>query len=146
MKLWRLLLDGNFNHYFTLNRYCMSKIFTQLKKAKVKNSIFHLKSMLFILGLFAFFQSGRGQSVSGTILASDNSPLVGATILEKGTTNGTIADIDGNFTLNVKLPAILEISYVGYTTKEVSVTSSTSGLSITLDEGAALNEVVVLCS
>ena len=49
-------------------------------------------------------------------------PIIGATVLEKGnTTNGTITDIDGNFTINLPANATLSISYIGYITQEIQV-------------------------
>ena len=48
-------------------------------------------------------------------------PVIGASVLEKGTTNGTITDFDGRFTLNVRSGATLVISYIGYKTQEVKV-------------------------
>jgi len=85
------------------------------------------------------------QSVSGTVTSSsDGSPVIGASILEKGTTNGTITDLDGRFSIQVKsLPATLEVSYIGFATQTVEVTSAGQALEISLDEGAALDEVVV---
>jgi len=85
------------------------------------------------------------QSVSGSVTDMDGVPLPGASIIEKGTTNGAQSDFDGNFTLDVAdQNAVLVVSYVGYATKEVSVSNQTQ-LSITLEEdAAALDEVVVV--
>ncbi len=88
----------------------------------------------------------RQQSqVSGTILDSNGSPLPGATIIEKGTTNGTTTDFDGNF--NIKIAdknAILVVSYIGFATKEIKVNEQ-SNIQIVLQENAAgLDEVVVV--
>lgn len=58
------------------------------------------------------------RQASGHVTDSQG-PLIGATVMEKGTTNGTVTDFDGNFTLNVKPGATLVISYVGYETQEV---------------------------
>ncbi|MBR3473149.1 MAG: TonB-dependent receptor [Prevotella sp.] len=70
--------------------------------------------------------------------------LIGATVQEKGTTNGVVTDFDGNFSLNVKPGATLVVSYVGYITKEVSVGNS-SHIAVQLEEeGHNLNEVVVI--
>ena len=69
-------------------------------------------------------------------------PLIGATVMEKGTSNGTVTDINGNFSLNVKSGATLVISYVGYVTQEIK---AGSGLRITLaEDGHSVNEVVVI--
>ena len=69
-------------------------------------------------------------------------PIIGASVVEKGTANGTITDLDGNFSLNVKAGATLVVSYVGYKSEEVK--AGRGPLNITLKEDAkALDEVVV---
>ncbi|MDO5968752.1 TonB-dependent receptor [Flavivirga aquimarina] len=87
----------------------------------------------------------QGITVSGTITDANNQPLPGANIIEKGTTNGTQTDFDGNFTIEVNNEnATLIISFIGFTTQEVSVNGQ-SQLAITLKEdAAALDEVVVI--
>lgn len=84
-------------------------------------------------------------SVSGNVSDSDGTPLPGANILEKGTTNGAQADFDGNFSITVSDEnAVLIISYIGFATKEIS-TNGTANLTIVLEESAAgLDEVVVV--
>ena len=70
--------------------------------------------------------------------------LIGATIMEKGTTNGVVTDYDGNFSINVQSGATLVVSYVGYVSQEIKV-GNQSNLNIMLeDEGRNLNEVVVI--
>ncbi|MEG3657664.1 TonB-dependent receptor [Arenibacter palladensis] len=83
--------------------------------------------------------------VSGTITDTDGMPLPGASIVEKGTSNGTQTDFDGNFNISVKAQnAILVVSYLGFSTKEVAL-SGQSQLNIILEESAAgLDEVVVV--
>jgi iron complex outermembrane receptor protein len=82
--------------------------------------------------------------VSGTVTDETGAPLPGAAILVKGTTNGTITDLDGKFSLDVPTDAVLVISYLGYTPKEVSVTGQ-SILTIQLDQDdSELNEIVVV--
>ncbi|WP_345007824.1 SusC/RagA family TonB-linked outer membrane protein [Snuella lapsa] len=83
-------------------------------------------------------------AVSGTITDASGMPLPGASILEKGTSNGAQSDFDGNFTLNVSSnDAVLVVSYIGYATKEVAVAGQ-SNITIALAENAAaLDEVVV---
>ena len=66
------------------------------------------------------------KSISGTIVDSNGIPVIGANVLVKGTTNGTITDIDGNFTLTVPAGAILQISFIGYNSQEVTVGEQTS--------------------
>lgn len=82
--------------------------------------------------------------VKGSILDNKGEPIIGASILEKGTTNGTITDIDGNFFLNVSSnQSTLVISYVGYKTQEI--TANKANIQITLyEDSEALEEVVVI--
>ena len=83
------------------------------------------------------------KKVTGTVSDSQG-PVIGASVVEKGTTNGVVTDFDGNFTLNVKPSATLVISYIGYTTQEVAV-GNQSNFNITLlEDNAQLEEVVVV--
>ncbi len=84
-------------------------------------------------------------SVSGTVKDVSGVPLAGVTIIEKGTTNGTATDFDGNYSLTTSNSnAILIFSFIGFKTKEVSVGNNTT-LNVQLDEDtAALDEVVVV--
>jgi len=86
----------------------------------------------------------QSKRVSGKVLDDTGYPVIGANVIEKGTTNGVITDLDGNFSLELPDNAILQISYIGYTPKEIAVKGQTT-LSITLVEDTkALEEVVVV--
>ena len=81
--------------------------------------------------------------ITGVITDNQGVPLPGAAVLEKGTTNGTIADFDGKFSIEVSSDAILVISYIGYTAKEIS-TAGQNNFRIQLEPNAEqLTEVVV---
>lgn len=84
-------------------------------------------------------------TVSGTILDNLGTPLPGANIVEKGTTNGTQTDFDGNYSINVNNEnASLIFSYIGFSTKEIAI-SGQSIINVTLEESAAaLDEIVVV--
>ena len=84
--------------------------------------------------------------ISGTVVAAkDSEPLIGVNVLQKGTTNGIVTDIDGNFILSVPLPCELSITYVGYLGQSVKVSSATTPLKIALEEDSEmLDEVVVV--
>lgn len=83
-------------------------------------------------------------SVTGTVVDQNGEPLMGVNVIEKGTTNGTMTDMDGRFTLSVPGNATLQISYIGYTTEEVVVNNQTK-LNITLKEDSkSLDELVVV--
>lgn len=82
--------------------------------------------------------------ISGKVLDASGEPVIGASVIEKGTTNGTVTDIDGNFTLNVSsAQAQLEISYIGYKTQ---VLKSQAGklMAVTLSEDTEILEEVVV--
>lgn len=102
-----------------------------------------LKSIL-LSGAFLCFGLAKAQTVSGTV-SDVNGPLPGASVLVKGTTNGTQTDFDGNYTLNdVGDSATLVISYIGYTTEEIAVNGQTT-INVVLQEDAqALDEVVII--
>ena len=83
------------------------------------------------------------KKISGTVVDTKGEPIIGANILEKGSTNGTITDIDGKFQLSVPYNTFLVISYIGYQNKEIIVKNNTV-FSIQLEEDTKrLEEVVV---
>ena len=88
----------------------------------------------------------QNSTIKGKVVDANGEPIIGANVMEKGTTNGTITDFDGNFTLNVSKKSSLIISYIGYKTIEVSVAQAKAGkLDVTLQEDSeALDEVVVI--
>ena len=84
-------------------------------------------------------------TVKGTVADATGEPIIGASILVKGTSNGVITDIDGNFTLsNVAPTATLLVSYVGYKTQEIRVDGKTSFNIVLAEDAEVLDEVVVV--
>lgn len=80
--------------------------------------------------------------IQGIVVDNLGEPVIGANIVEKGTTNGTITDVNGGFSLEVSSNAVLEVSFIGYVTQSVPVKGST--VNVTLREDAqALDEVVI---
>jgi len=105
----------------------------------------NFKNLLFV-ALFFVTATVLGQSkITGTIVDETNQSLPGASVMEKGTTNGTQTDFDGKFTLNAKSNSgVLVISFIGYKSKEVSFSSSKANLgSIQLEEDSSLDEIVL---
>ena len=85
------------------------------------------------------------KAISGKVVDSKGESIIGANIMEKGTTNGTITDFDGNFSLNVAANAVLQISYIGYKTQEIPASQLKAGAVITLKEDTeVMDEVVVI--
>jgi TonB-linked SusC/RagA family outer membrane protein len=95
-------------------------------------------ALLLLVSTLTFAQS----KVSGTVKDAQGEPLVGVSVVEVGTTNGTVTDIDGNYTLNVKPGAKLKVSYVGFTPQTITA-GSTSAIKL-LEDNKTLNEVVVV--
>lgn len=88
--------------------------------------------------------SQQTKKITGTVVDASGIPIIGANIMVKGTTNGTITDIDGHFSLDVPDNAVLLISYIGYNTQIITVENKTK-FSIKLSENTeALDEVVVV--
>ena len=91
------------------------------------------------VGLFA-----QPLKVTGTVKDAANAPLIGVTVVEKGTTNGTMTDADGQFTLTVPDKQILQISMVGFKTQEIEVNGAAPINIVLAEELTAIDEVVVV--
>ncbi|MBA4745702.1 MAG: SusC/RagA family TonB-linked outer membrane protein [Muricauda sp.] len=138
------------------------KKLTLLKKEKLRKRL-ELKSSLCFIWVFLMFSNldagvtsisvdhrdfgafNYQVTVTGTVVDSQGAPLPGATVIEKGTSNGTQSDFDGNFSIQVSDPnAILVVSYIGFREVELPLEGKTE-LDITLSEDTAkLDEVVVV--
>lgn len=84
------------------------------------------------------------KTVRGVVLDKDGNTIIGANVVQKGTTNGTITDIDGNFSLNVTAGAVIQISYIGYHTQEIAVGNQDNLRIVLKDDSQALDEVLVV--
>ena len=103
----------------------------------------HLKRfILSFLSLLCCTIMYAQQEITGNVVDPEGEPVIGATVMEKGTTNGVITDIDGNFRIKVNAGATLVFTYIGYDTQELP---AESGMQVTLKEDATeLAEVVVV--
>ncbi len=101
------------------------------------------KNVVLPLLFFLFTASAFAQQVSGVIKDDLGDGLIGVNIIEKGTTNGTVTDINGSYSIKVSDGAILVFSYTGYTPQEVTVAGQ-STIDIVMQEGLELDEVVVV--
>ena len=81
-------------------------------------------------------------SIRGTVTSSDGEPIIGANVIELGSNNGTVTDLDGNYQLKVGANAILEFTYTGYVSQKFTVGTQTI-INVTMTEGVALSEIVV---
>ncbi len=96
-----------------------------------------LLAMMLTIATFA-----QKEAVSGTVVDSQNEPVIGATVMEIGTQNGGVTDIDGHFSLSAKKGAMLRVTYVGFKTLEVKATQNMT-LQL-VEESNTLNEVVAI--
>ena len=83
------------------------------------------------------------KKITGTVVDASG-PVIGASVVEKGTTNGTVTDFDGNFTLNVNPNATIVISFIGFETQEIKVANKDNFQITMKDDNAVLDEVVVV--
>lgn len=97
--------------------------------------------LMILIGQSAFAQSTK---VTGVVKDSNGESVIGASVYEKGTTNGTITDFDGNFTLEVSPKAILKVSYIGYKNQEIPVAGKRSFVITLAEDTETLEEVVVV--
>ena len=103
---------------------------------QAKRFILSFLSLLLTMAMYA------QQEITGNVVDPEGEPVIGATVMEKGTSNGVITDIDGNFRVKVKSGATLVFSYIGYDTQELP---AQNGMQVTLKEDATeLAEVVVV--
>lgn len=88
--------------------------------------------------------SQQKRKVTGMVTDTHGEPIIGANVIEKGTTNGMITDLDGKFSLDIEVNAILQVSYIGYISQEISVKNQNSLSVILAEDFQALEEVVVV--
>ena len=100
-------------------------------------------ALLFAL-LIPLSSLAQNIQLTGTVTDTTGETVIGASVLEKGTTNGVITNIDGNFSLNVSPKAIIVISYVGYTTQEIPLNGAKNIKVVLREDTEMLEEVVVI--
>src|SRR5690554_3316721 len=84
------------------------------------------------------------KTITGTIVDAAGVPIIGANIIEAGTTNGTVTDVDGKFSLSVENNAIIHISYIGYLEQNIAIAGKSSFNITLIEDTKALDEVVVI--
>lgn len=100
--------------------------------------------LFFLLSIFALCEVSAQITVSGTVSDEEGIPIPGANVIEKGTTNGVVADFDGNFSIEVESQSTLVFSSIGYGTVEKAVNGQTT-INVTIaEEASQLDEVVVV--
>ena len=111
-----------------------------IQLCKVGHALRTVLTMLCLTALFPVLAQAQNRA-SGTVIDEMGEPMIGVAVVELGTTNGTVTDLDGNFDLAVKSGATLQFSFVGYTTKNVK---AATGMKVTLEEDNKLLEETVV--
>lgn len=116
-----------------------------LKKAFAGKQIsYEVVGKQIILKISRNSQSNQSRKISGTVKDQNGEPVIGANVSVKGTTVGTITDIDGNFMLEAPTDVVIQISYIGYVTQEISL-GNKDRLDVLLKEDLqALDEIVII--
>jgi TonB-linked SusC/RagA family outer membrane protein len=126
-----------------------------IKNAKLKKlvNIMMLSSFLLRMGVWTASAGDSQESpepaqsktrITGTVVDLTGEPVIGANIVERGTANGNVTDVDGKFTLIVGENATLQISYIGYVSQTVTVGNQTDFTITLLEDNLALDEIVVI--
>ena len=116
------------------------------EKPITKNGMnFRRSTLIILMGLFVSLSAfAQKITITGQVKDPSNEGVIGASVVEKGTTNGTMTDTDGKFSLSVSPKATLTITYIGYKSQEIAV-KGTAPLTIVLQENAELlDEIVVV--
>jgi len=143
---WRNFSESFFNekifHILLTLKYLFMKQSDQKKKAN--NSLLSkmiLACMLMLIASVASF--AQSVKVTGTVTDEKGEPIIGASIFVKGTSTGTITDVEGNFTVNAPAKGKLVVSYIGYVKQEVAITGNKVKISLK-EDAKTLDEVVVV--
>ncbi|WP_240052380.1 SusC/RagA family TonB-linked outer membrane protein [Bacteroides salyersiae] len=110
-----------------------------LEWCKLKTHLFVLIGLFLTIGLHA-----QQKVITGKVLDEIGEPIVGANVVEKGTTNGTISDVEGDFSLKIDSDASITISFLGYVQQEISVRNKTNITVKLIEDSKSLDEVVVI--
>ena len=112
---------------------------------KLKLRKLRIETFLCVFLLCSSFTVMAQKTITGSVLSeNDGSPLIGATIIEKGTSNGVSTDFDGNYTITInETSSTLLVSYVGFKTKEVQVKGNVLNI-LLVEDASLLNEVIVV--
>ena len=96
-----------------------------------------------LLAFMVQISFAQEKTVSGNVSDNNGEPMLGATVIIEGTTTGVSTDLDGNYSINVKIGDVLTFSYVGYTKQSITVGTSNT-INVVLVPDNALEEVVVV--
>lgn len=111
---------------------------------KLKQLLIDRLTFSFVLILMSSTMLAQTIKVQGIVKDGTGESVIGATVMQKGTSNGTITDLDGNFSLSVPSDAVLTVSYIGFATQEIHVNGQKNLSVVLVDNSQTLSEVVVI--
>lgn len=111
---------------------------------KCTNHYFKPLGLVFLLCLLPLWAYAQSITVKGTVKDNTGEPVIGASVVQKGTSNGIVTDIDGNFTLDVPSNSTIVVSFIGYKTQEIPVAGKKLIDVIMKEDTEMLDEVVVV--
>ena len=115
-----------------------------MEKSKLKG-VWKISALLFFSCFLALSSFAQNKSLTGTIIGEDGGPIPGVTVVGKGTTNGTITDMDGKFSFSIPMDAkVLSITYIGMKPQELEIGSQTNFKITMLADVIGVDEVVVI--
>ena len=100
-------------------------------------------TLIAVLGVMACV-SAQNRQVSGTVKATDGSPVVGATVVVEGTTKGTTTNVDGSFVIAAPADGVLSVSFIGYKSQQVSISGKTSIAVVLEEDTTSIDDVIVV--
>ena len=103
-----------------------------------------IMSCVLLLLLLGTLQAMAQQKITGVVKDVSGETIAGANVMVKGTTTGTMTDLDGQFTLDASPNAVLQVSFIGYVSEDVKLEGKTSVIVILSEDTQALDEVVVV--
>lgn len=122
----------------------MKNIQKEMRHFCPKDKILHVLFTMLLL-TSATFSFAQGKSITGVVLDNLNEPMIGVNVTVVGTTNGTITDINGGFSLSgVAADAKLQVSYIGYVTQTIPVGNTTNFRIVLVEDAQSLDEIVVV--
>lgn len=134
-------IDNNRNINLNVQNKLVSEILNEITK---NNGLVYKIIGKHIIITKATANAQASKKITGVITDEKGEPIIGANVVVKGTTNGTVTDMDGRFSLDVEKGASLEISYIGYLTKSLKVGDEKILSIILVEDSKALEEVVVV--
>ena len=117
------------------------------RKTSLFNCLHNVQQLLFValFSVLAVTASAQSKTVTGSVVDNTGEPVIGASVVVKGTTNGTITDFDGNFSISgVPNDGTIQISFVGYKTQDISVAGKSSVKVVLAEDTEMLDEVEVV--